>query len=73
MVQTVLGSNLLKKRFNYDTEDSSFTIDLPFTMCIVMMPLLGLLIDKIGKRITLLYIQIVLTLFGDLILILVPN
>lgn len=73
MVQTVVGSNLLKKRFNYDTEDSSFTIDLPFTICIVMMPTLGLLIDKIGNRMTLLYVQIVLTLLGDLILILVPN
>ena len=73
MVQTVLGSELLKKRFNYDTVDSSFTIDLPFTICIVMMPLLGLLIDRVGHRMTLLYIQIVLTLIGILILILLPD
>lgn len=73
LVQTVFGEKLLQERFGYKQEDASFTVNIPFTLCIILMPIMGLFIDKTGNRLALLYSQILASLIAIAILMATPN
>jgi len=45
-----LGNKMLQDRFNFTEDQASTYITLPYFICAIIMPIIGFLGDKIGKR-----------------------
>ena len=52
----VIGTSLLKHKFNFEIDASGVIIMAPYTVTVVLMPILGKVADKVGNRMYLVFL-----------------
>ena len=68
-----LGSTSLIDKYGWQDHQASMIITLPYTISVVAMPLIGLFVDKFGKRMTIILIAGILNLMAHVYSLVHPD
>lgn len=69
----VVGNDFLSTKFNFSRTTVGTLLITPYTVSVVMMPLMGFIADKLGRRMTLIFIMFMFNVAGHLLNLLLPE
>ena len=61
----VVGNDFLISKFHFSRTTTGTLLITPYTVSVVMMPLMGFIADKIGKRMTLIFVMFMFNVAGQ--------
>lgn len=69
----VVGNDFLMQKFHYSKTAIGTLLITPYTVSVVMMPLMGYIADKVGKRMTLIFLMFMFNVAGHMLNLLLPQ